>query len=72
MKRPLKFAGEPDKNTTFTMEYLLAGEDMVNNRLNCTLVDWAKAVNEGWRTQLDLTDEELRTVYNAIGKYLKV
>jgi hypothetical protein len=75
-RRNSKFAGEPDnkitRRTRRIMKTLLAGEDLVNNRLNCTLVDGAKAVNEGWRTQLDLTDEELRTVYNAIGKYLNV
>jgi len=57
---------------TETVGTLLRGEDLENNRLRCTLVDWAQAVNEGWRTQLDLTDEELRSVYNAIGKYLKI
>ncbi len=55
---------------TETLGTLIIGEDLV--KVRCTLVDWAQAVNEGWRTQLDLTDEELRSVYNAIGKYLKI
>lgn len=64
----LKIAGEPfDGGDVF----LAAGEDLVNNRLLVTLIDWAIAVNNGWKTKLDLSDEELTNVRDAITLYLK-
>lgn len=70
-KLRLLIAGEPfEPYLSGEPQMLLADEDMVNNRLLITLTDWTVMVNNGWRTKLDSSDNELREVVNAISKYL--
>lgn len=69
----VRVAGEPSFNRDpfpSSICTLFAGEDITNDRMNVTILEWSKMVNNGWRTKLDLNDKELRDVRDSISKYL--
>ena len=61
-------AGQPQGGRNWDGE-LLAGEDLVNHRMNIGIKDWAQMVNEGWRTKIDHTKEEIKELIAALQKY---
>lgn len=62
-------AGQPFNPPNGELKTFLEGEDFVHHRMNVTILEWSKMVNNGWRTKLDLNDKELRDVRDAITTY---
>jgi len=66
--KKLLHAGEPD-NSSLDLRYLMAGEDLENNRLLITITNWAKLVNDGWKTEIGVDLHEVEQVLYALRTY---
>lgn len=67
-------AGEPfppKMTRADSCAFLHAGEDLVADRMNVTILDWAKMVNDGWRTKTGIDKDEMKKVLLALQTYLQ-